>query len=93
MLFTEHCATCHASDGAARGKWSASFHNVPPDLVCGPMPHVAVDATPAQLRMDIARMTKFGLKGTDMAGHEYLPDEQIMAIADYVADQREASHK
>jgi hypothetical protein len=57
------------------------------------MPHVAVDATPAQLRMDIARMTKFGLKGTDMAGHEYLPDEQVMAIADYVADQRESVHK
>jgi hypothetical protein len=43
--------------------------------------------------MDIARMTKFGLKGTDMAGHEYLPDEQVMAIADYVADQRESVHK
>ena len=56
------------------------------------MRHVA-DATPAQVRKDIARITKFGLKRTDMAGHEYLPDEQIVAIADFVADQREAVHK
>ncbi len=93
VLFAEHCATCHASDGAARRKWSASFHSVPPDLVRGPMRHVAADATPEQLRMDIARMTKFGLKGTDMAGHEYLPDEQIVAIADFIADRRESIHK
>jgi cbb3-type cytochrome oxidase cytochrome c subunit len=92
VLFAEHCATCHASDGAARGKWSASFHSLPPDLVRSPMRHVA-DATPAQVRKDIARITKFGLKRTDMAGHEYLPDEQIVAIADFVADQREAVHK
>ena len=93
VLFAEHCATCHASDGAARGKWSASFHSLPPDLVRGPMQHVAADAPPAQLRMDIARITKFGLKGTDMAGHEYLPDEQIVAIADFIANQRESFRK
>jgi cbb3-type cytochrome c oxidase subunit II len=93
VLFAEHCATCHASDGAARGKWSASFHSLPPDLVRGPMRHAAADAPPAQFRMDIARITKFGLKGSDMAGHEYLPDEQIVAIADFVADQRESVHK
>jgi mono/diheme cytochrome c family protein len=92
-LFSEHCATCHASGGVARGKWSASFHSLPPDLVRGSMPHVAADATPAQLRMDIARIAKFGLKRTDMAGHEYLPDEQIVAIADFVADQRQSVHR
>jgi cbb3-type cytochrome oxidase cytochrome c subunit len=93
VLFAEHCATCHASGGAARGKWLASFHNLPPDLVRGPMRHVAADAAPVQLRMDIARITKFGLKGSDMAGHEYLPGEQIVAIADFIADQRESVHK
>jgi mono/diheme cytochrome c family protein len=93
VLFVEHCATCHAPDGAARGKWSASFHSLPPDLVRGPMRHVTADGTTAQLRMDIARITKFGLKGTDMAGHEYLPDEQIVAIADFIANQRESTHK
>jgi cbb3-type cytochrome oxidase cytochrome c subunit len=93
VLFAEHCATCHAPNGAARGKWLASFHSLPPDLVRGPMRHVAADANTEQFRSDIARITKFGLKGSDMAGHEYLPDEQVVAIADFIADQRECIHK
>ena len=92
-LFTAHCATCHASDGAARSRWSASFHSLPPDLVRDRMRHIATDATTTELRMDIARIAKFGLKRTDMAGHEYLPDEQIVAIADFIADQRESAHE
>ena len=39
--------------------------------------------------MDIARIVKFGVKGTDMAGHEYLPDAEVAAIAEYVASQRQ----
>jgi cytochrome c oxidase cbb3-type subunit 2 len=93
VLFAEHCATCHAANGGVRGKWSASFHSLPPDLVRGPMKHVAGDEARAQFRNDIARITKFGLRGTDMPGHEYLPDEQIVAIADFVVNQREASQK
>jgi cbb3-type cytochrome oxidase cytochrome c subunit len=92
-LFAEHCATCHASDGAARSKWSASFHSLPPDLVLDRMRHIAIDATPTELRMQIARIAKFGLKRSDMAGHEFLPDEQIVAIADFIADQRESAHE
>jgi hypothetical protein len=57
------------------------------------MKHVAADEAPAQFRNDIARITKFGLRGTDMPGHEYLPDEQIVAIADFVVNQRQASQK
>jgi cbb3-type cytochrome oxidase cytochrome c subunit len=93
VLFSEHCATCHAFDGAARGKWLASFHSLPPDLVRGSMRHAAAYSPPAQFRTDIARMAKFGLKGTDMPGHEYLPDEQVVAIADFVANQRESFRK
>jgi cytochrome c oxidase cbb3-type subunit 2 len=92
-LFAEHCATCHASDGAARSRWSASFRSLPPDLVRDRMRHIAADATPTELRADIARIAKFGLKRSDMAGHEYLPDEQIVAIADFIVDQRESAHE
>jgi cbb3-type cytochrome oxidase cytochrome c subunit len=92
VLFAEHCATCHASYGAARSKWLASFHSLPPDLVRGPMRHAEADSPPAQFRTDIARMAKFGLKGTDMAGHEYFPDEQVVAIANYIMKLRETGH-
>ncbi len=88
-LFNEHCATCHATEGVARRKWSASFKRVPPDLGRDALKHVSPEASPAE----IARIAKFGIQGTDMAGHEYLPDEQIEAISRYVAEQRQGSRK
>jgi cytochrome c oxidase cbb3-type subunit 2 len=42
LLFAEHCATCHASNGAARSKWSARFHRLPPrraECNSGATPH------------------------------------------------------
>jgi cytochrome c oxidase cbb3-type subunit 2 len=92
-LFAEHCATCHAADGAARSKWSTSFHSLPPDVVRDRMRHVAADANPTELRMDIARIAKFGLKRSDMAGHEFLPDAQVVAIADFIADRRSSERE
>ena len=88
-LFNEHCATCHSAGGAARSKWSSSFKRVPPDLAGDALKDVSSEASLA----DIARIAKFGIQGTDMAGHEYLPDDQIEAISFYVAEQREAHRK
>jgi len=88
-LFTEHCATCHSPGGVARSKWLSSFRRVPPDLAQDPLKHVSPESAPAE----IPRIAKFGIQGTDMAGHEYLPDDQIAAIASYVAEQREAHRK
>jgi cytochrome c oxidase cbb3-type subunit 2 len=92
-LFAMHCATCHTSDGTARSRWSASFHRFPPDLARDAFQHISADAGSEQFRTEIARIAKFGLQGTDMPGHEYLPDEQIAAIADYVAEQRKTARK
>jgi mono/diheme cytochrome c family protein len=42
------------------------------------------------MHAEIARIAKFGIQGTDMPGHEYLPDDQIAAMADYITQQRQA---
>ena len=84
-LFNEHCATCHSPGGAARSKWASSFRQLPPDLARDRLKHVLS----AGIRTEIARIAKFGIRRTDMPGHEYLPDDQIAAIAAYVARQRE----
>jgi cytochrome c oxidase cbb3-type subunit 2 len=88
-LFNEHCATCHSPGGVARSKWPSTLSRVPPDLARDPWKHVSSQATIAE----IARITKFGVQATDMPGLEYLPDDQIAAIAGYVAEQREAHKK
>ena len=92
-LFAEHCATCHSSDGVARRKWSSSFRRIPPDLDRDALQHVTPQATPEEMHAEIARIAKFGIQGTDMPGHEYLPDEQIEAMVDYVARQRQGVRK
>jgi len=80
-LFQRDCATCHDANGQTRHIWRASFKRVPPNLRAGPILDLPLEAPPAQ-RMDrLAQITKFGIQGTDMPGHEYLPDQQIASIA------------
>ena len=62
------------------------------DLALDPLKHVSI-VDGQVTRAEVARITKFGIEGTDMAGHEYLPDGQIAAIADYVSQQRQSGGK
>jgi mono/diheme cytochrome c family protein len=80
-LFRIYCSTCHAADGRTRQVWKASFRRLPPNLFVDPYRHVAkLDS--ATRRMDrLAWITKFGLPGSDMPGHESLSDRKIASIS------------
>jgi cbb3-type cytochrome oxidase cytochrome c subunit len=80
-LATLYCATCHAANGATRERWKASFRRLPPDLTTEPFLYLQASDSAAERTVRLARMIKFGLSGTDMPGHEYLPDSQIVSIA------------
>lgn len=81
-LFEHYCATCHLPSGRARRKWSSSFKRLPPDLGADTLLYVPRSDTGQGIRKaKIAQIIKFGLPGTDMPGHEYLPDADIEAIA------------
>jgi cytochrome c oxidase cbb3-type subunit 2 len=80
-LFGEYCATCHAATGATRQRWMASLRRQPPDLVAGPFLHLPASDTAAQREMRLAQIIKFGLQGTDMPGHEYLPDQDVASLS------------
>ena len=84
-LFDTHCATCHANDGTTRERWRNSFRRLPPDLMTGPYLHLSPSDSPEQRSFKIARIVKFGLPGTDMPGHEYLPDGDIASISIWLA--------
>lgn len=86
-LFDHYCATCHEPTGAVRKKWSASFVRLPPDLATDQLPDLDGSTSQAQLRR-LAATIKFGIPGTDMPGHEYLPDDQIATLATYVQSLR-----
>jgi cytochrome c oxidase cbb3-type subunit 2 len=71
-LFHFYCATCHTSGGLTLKRWQTSFRRRPPDLRTGPFLH---------RREPVAKIVKFGISGTDMPGHEYLPDTDIASVS------------
>jgi cytochrome c oxidase cbb3-type subunit 2 len=84
-LVQEHCLTCHSTTGAVRETWGSGFKRLPPDFVSGPFVYAPLMADEKWRRNRIAEIIKFGLPGTDMPGHEYLPDAEIAAIAAQIA--------
>jgi cbb3-type cytochrome c oxidase subunit II len=80
-LATFYCSTCHAANGATREQWKPGFRRLPPTLATGPFLYLQASDAPAERTDRLARIIKFGLPGTDMPGHEYLPDSQIASIA------------
>ncbi|HLP09098.1 MAG TPA: cytochrome c, partial [Opitutaceae bacterium] len=83
-LFAALCAACHGTDARGRGPLAARLALPPADLVDGPRPRTS-RATPEATTAELARVIRFGVPGTAMAGHETLPDEDIAALTAYVA--------
>ena len=83
-LFGTLCASCHGADARGRGPLAAKLAASPADLVAGPRPRTTrttAEATAAEL----ARVIRFGVPGTAMAGHETLPAADIAALTAYVS--------
>jgi cytochrome c oxidase cbb3-type subunit 2 len=84
-LYHRFCATCHDAGGETRR--AGHFKPLPPDLAVGPYLHLSPAENIAQRRIHIARIVKFGIHGTDMPGHEYLPDNDIVSISFWLSQQ------
>lgn len=78
-LFGALCAGCHGARGNGDGPVAAELSLRPPDF-----------SRDAWRRADggdpvaVARIIKFGVPGTPMAGHEYLSDPDVVALAQVV---------
>lgn len=83
--YRRYCATCHDAGGQTR--WADGFKRHPPDLTVGPYLHLSLSGDLAQQRNRLARIVKFGIHGTDMPGHEYLPDSEIASISLWLSQQ------
>ena len=80
-LYRRNCATCHNADGAARRAWRSSFKHLPAQLPNGPYVYLSSADSRQQRVTRLAQIAKFGIPGTDMPGHEYLPDQDIASIS------------
>ena len=86
-LYQRYCATCHTATGSTYLRWQSGFSHPPTDLTRGPYRTLWLAAAPDALVLQIARIARFGIPGTDMPGHEYLPGEQIGSIALWLSQQ------
>ena len=87
QLYSEHCATCHDSAGAARNSWRGSWSKVPMDTAA-----LRVFAQ-TQSAAKLAQISKFGIPGTDMPGHEYLDQQQLASVAAWLKSASPAELK
>ena len=81
-LYSRLCAGCHGAQGKGDGPLAASLGTTPPDFSGTGWRHQP-EAGESQ-RVSVARIIKFGIIGTPMAGHEYLDDQEVLGLADYV---------
>lgn len=78
-LFGALCAQCHGRDGRGDGPVAGQLGERPADLHA---PWRRAD--PAHPDISLARIVKFGVPGTDMAGHETLSDAEVVSLVAYL---------
>ena len=90
--FRVHCAACHGPAGQGDGPFAEAFHHPPAlNLQKNNFLHVPASLSPDQQFIEIARIIKYGIPGTAMAGHEALSDRAILALTEAVLRLRPPS--
>lgn len=92
QLCARYCGTCHDSEGPTRIAWHDAFHHLPIELSKAQYRTIDLGVPSSARALVIARIAKFGIPGTDMPGHEYLPDQQIGSMALWLSQQMTQSH-
>ncbi len=88
QIFQNNCATCHVPAGIVRGKYGGDFRVVPPNVMKDNLNLISSNASAKQQTSQLERILKFGVPGSDMPGHEYLRDADIVALADWIVEMR-----
>jgi cytochrome c oxidase cbb3-type subunit 2 len=87
LTFQQHCAACHGGPNKdAKIAARANFRRQPPNFLENPLIYAPQNLPPDIRRMQIARIIKFGIPGTDMPGHEYFNDETVFALTHLVEE-------
>jgi len=79
--FGQLCAPCHGADGRGDGPMVASLSQRPPSFGDRTWRNVQPGLAVADRELTLARIIKFGVPGTTMAGHESLDDATVVELA------------
>jgi len=90
QLFQENCSSCHGSTGRGDGALALRLTRAPRDLTRAEWLFLSRTRGNEAERLALARIIKFGVMGSEMAGREYLTDDDVVALAAYVQALRVA---
>jgi cytochrome c2 len=83
-LFQTNCTQCHGVNGRGNGTAHIQFTHQPLDLVAGDYRFAPGIMDSSQRKTRIAQIIKYGQPGTDMPGHEYLTDQNVVDLMTYL---------
>ena len=84
QLFVQWCSACHGVSGRGDGSAAALLTTRPRNLVEDAWRRVPPGSEAAAERLALARLIKFGVTDTAMAGREYLSDDTILSLVAYL---------
>lgn len=90
-LFAQWCAGCHGESGHGDGPAAANLSIKPRDLTRDAWRFIPSGTDAVEENISLARLIKFGVPGTAMAGREYLGDEAVLSLAAYLQTLRKIS--
>jgi cytochrome c oxidase cbb3-type subunit 2 len=81
-LYLSHCANCHGANGDGNGVLASTLNNKPRKLNSAEFAYVNFNSWDAV--DNLAKIIKFGIPGTNMAGHEYFSDSEILSLLEFI---------
>ncbi len=83
-LYLRHCMHCHGVSGDGDGPTAKYFAVRPRDYRKGTLKFTSTKPTVRASRDDIKRLIKMGVPGTYMPSFMLLPDDEVVALVEYV---------
>ena len=88
-LFQALCASCHGEHGKGDGPLARKLSMPPRNLVTDTFRYF--DEHTHDAKDKLARIIKFGIPGTPMAGHEYLGADEVAGLVEHVMSLRDST--
>ena len=83
-LFASSCTACHGGEGRGDGPLAARLNRPGLNLRKGFFLYAPDTMPVTDRRLALARVVKFGVPGTAMAGHETWPDADILDVVEWL---------
>jgi mono/diheme cytochrome c family protein len=83
-MYRAHCAHCHGISGDGAGPTAAALNPYPRDFRLGKFKFKSTPLRKPPTDEDLTRVIREGIPGTAMPSFRTLPDDDVVALVDYV---------